>query len=412
LCLAAVGAAILTYLPFLSLPFISDDYTQLFLSRQYGPVSGWGALSQDVLYRSRATSLLVTHAVDLVFGASATAHSAASLLLHALNVCLIAAMGRWHRIGWRTSVMAAFIFGVTAVHQEAVVWNAALPELLVFTFGLLSFLAWIHWLERGRALWCGLAIVCYLLALLSKESAVVFLPALAVAGWFSDRRKQQAGILVLLICASTVYTALIFAAAPHHLHLNDGTFSAHAPFVGTILRSGARILWPAGFLALIAIAAARGQAQLVRTAWALSWIATALGPYAFLTYMPRVPSRHTYLAVLGLAFLIAWGLQSIRSRFPGLPRNVIAAFIAVYFVANGLDLWLRKLPQYERRAAASERFLEFARSHPGPIVIQCSPYSVAALEHSAVIRLGWSEGQLTAQPPVLPAGVYCDTDKP
>ena len=30
-------------------------------------------------------------------------------------------------------------------------------------------------------------------------------------------------------------------------------------------------------------------------------------PYSFLTYMPRLPSRHTYLASVGLAFIVAAG---------------------------------------------------------------------------------------------------------
>ena len=59
LILAALG--LLAYLPALALPLLSDDYTQIWLGRRYGPVSGWRDLALDALYRCRATSILLTH---------------------------------------------------------------------------------------------------------------------------------------------------------------------------------------------------------------------------------------------------------------------------------------------------------------------------------------------------------------
>jgi hypothetical protein len=62
--------AILPYLRALGLPMISDDHLQVMLGRQYGPASGWSALTHDVLYRSRATSLLLTHWTEILTGLS------------------------------------------------------------------------------------------------------------------------------------------------------------------------------------------------------------------------------------------------------------------------------------------------------------------------------------------------------
>src|SRR5262249_39053552 len=58
------------YLPFLTLPLLPDDYLQVTLARKYGPVSAWGALAEDPLYRSRATSLILTYWTERVFGFS------------------------------------------------------------------------------------------------------------------------------------------------------------------------------------------------------------------------------------------------------------------------------------------------------------------------------------------------------
>ncbi|MEO8130612.1 MAG: glycosyltransferase family 2 protein, partial [Bryobacteraceae bacterium] len=60
-CLAIVTLAFAAYARSLWLPFVSDDYVQIELGRQFGPVSGWGDLLHDALYRCRATSLILTY---------------------------------------------------------------------------------------------------------------------------------------------------------------------------------------------------------------------------------------------------------------------------------------------------------------------------------------------------------------
>src|SRR5688500_4404176 len=78
--LASLAAlAIVPYVAFLNLPFISDDYPVIELARKYGPVEGWAALAADPLYRCRATSLFVAYWIDRLFGFSLPAFNWASI---------------------------------------------------------------------------------------------------------------------------------------------------------------------------------------------------------------------------------------------------------------------------------------------------------------------------------------------
>ena len=88
--IALAGLAILVYSPALSLPFIADDYVQIRLARDYGPVSGWSALAVDPLYRCRATSLVLTYWTERIFGLAPLAYNWSSLFLrdHAPSVQL------------------------------------------------------------------------------------------------------------------------------------------------------------------------------------------------------------------------------------------------------------------------------------------------------------------------------------
>ena len=148
LCVTALS--LLAYARALTLPFISDDYLQIQLARDFGPASGWPALAQDPLYRCRATSLALTYWIDSTFGFDPYYFNWASLLLHILNSLLVLAMGFWRPVGWRVAALAACFFAVSQRHSEAVVWFAAVPELLVFFFATASFLCWVVWLQSDK----------------------------------------------------------------------------------------------------------------------------------------------------------------------------------------------------------------------------------------------------------------------
>jgi hypothetical protein len=388
-------AAILPYLPFLPLPAISDDYLQIGYSRQYVPRAHWDQFASDALYRCRATSLVVTYWLDQVFGMNPLAHRTANVAVHVLNVLLVACLGVWRRIGWRISVPAALFFAMREGHQEAVVWSAALHELLVFLFGVLALLAWLRWLQRRTAAWLAAFLVLFVLSLASKESAVV-LPALACIIWWWEARAARAALVVVAGCLAIVglYTLATFQHPATHLHLNDGSFSLKAPFVSTVLFSLWRLLFPWGLIA--------GAAVLWRNpAFALSSLAfsvVTLLPYSFLIYMDRVPSRHTYWAGLGASLLL--GAAAAMMWDAGGPRmRYLCILLAVVFALhNTLYLWTKKLDQYQARAEPTEQFVRFAGVSGPPVAIRCGPYRVEVFEYAARLRLQWRPGL------VLPPG--------
>jgi hypothetical protein len=397
--------AALPYLPFFALPHISDDYIQIELGRRYGSPAGWPALLADPLYRCRATSILVTHWTEAWLGISSALFRAESVALHVLNTLLVAALGWWRVVGWRLSVLAAGFFAVHEGHQEAVAWYAALPELLVFFFALLCMHAWIRWHETGRAAWIGAAGAAYILALASKESAVAMVPILAAislaagAGWSRAARRAVPFALTAIL-----YAWAVFAAGDSHLHLTDGTFSFGAPVWLVMARSVLRLLWVWGLLAIAWIAWRRWR-ELAGLAVAMAWVVVTLLPYAFLTYMPRVPSRHVYWASMGLGFVVASGLAAM-------PRRLAAAVAMVIVVHNCGYMWWRKLPQYERRAAATENLVTFAEKTSGPITVKCFPYGpevairAVQMRDRGTRRVRWNPNALEGD------GVYCDRTRP
>lgn len=392
--------AVIAYLPAQSLPFIADDYVQTQLGRDYGPLAAWPALMKDPLYRCRATSIPVTHWTEMLFGLEPLAYNLSSLLLHTANAVILYCFGLWPSIGWKRSLGMAAFFAVAEGHQEAVVWYAAIPELFVFFFSALSFLAFVMSVNgsKVRVRGYGASLACFILALASKESGVAVVAALAIACCVNRVPLRRAVALLspyALIAAAYVFG--IFWSSSEILHFHDGAFSLRAPVYMTVLTSAARMLWFWGAVAITMLAVYNRSAVRALVPTALCWMLIALVPYGFLSYMNRVPSRHTYLASAGLSLIVgAAFVTAVESRKKWLP--VVAAFVVI--VHNCGYLWTRKQAQYEQRARPTEELVQVYRRRPSKAAIQCFPYSMWIARYAIEIGAGakWDERMWQVRP--------------
>jgi len=359
---------LLTYGRALTLPLMSDDYLQIQLGRDYGPWTQWPALANDALYRCRATSIVLTHWTESALGLDPVWYNLTGLLIHYVNCALVACLGIWKPIGFVSSIPAACAFAFLERSHEAVIWYAALPELLVFTFTMAALVAWIQHCQTGRWQWYAVSAGAFLLALLSKESSVVFVPlAFLIAGW----RRELWWRMAPAVAVSIWYFLSIHGARDTHLHFNDGTFSLSAPFWATELRTIARLLGVWGAAALLVLAAWKRDWRFIFACFV--WMIITLLPYSFLTYQGMAPSRHTYLASVGQAFLVATAWLALRERFP--TRGPWLAALAIVCVLQQVSyIWIYKHHQFVERAMPTERVLAAAKGHHGPIQVRCFPY--------------------------------------
>ncbi len=138
-----------------------------------------------------------------LFGLESAGFHAANLLFHAGCSLLVFYLGRALGAAWcagPSALLAALLFAVHPVHTEAIAWIAAVTELSYAFFFLLS----VYLYVRGRPVWSA---AVALLALLSKETALMLLPLLVVyEHWF---RKPGGGRAYLYHLAPlAIYFAL------------------------------------------------------------------------------------------------------------------------------------------------------------------------------------------------------------
>ena len=229
--LLLAAASILPYVPLVSQPLLQDDYPNIEQARLYGPVSNWPAMMSDPVFRYRATFWVLTHWIDRLFGPHPLPLYGVSVGLHLLNTWIIYSLGSWTVIGWPVATAAAGFFAIYEGHQEAVMWYSASSELLLFSCAALSLLFWIWFTQDARKLhWYLASLICFALALLSKESAVVVVPLL----FLPLLRPPFAYRLWLLLGPFAAMAAaeawLIFATRSNSFRFADGSFPLQAPF--------------------------------------------------------------------------------------------------------------------------------------------------------------------------------------
>ncbi|HEV8146552.1 MAG TPA: hypothetical protein VGP79_09235, partial [Bryobacteraceae bacterium] len=295
--LLLVGLCVAAYAPTLTIPLMQDDYPLIAQSRTYGLPQLWS----DATFRLRSTSFWSMHAVWASAGMAPAVYHAVSLLLHMIACVLLYELA----INWEPmrqgALWAAAFFAFYERHQEAVMWFSAISELLMFVFGIA---AMICWLRAARSAWWHVpGALLFALALLSKESAVIFLPLFLLVRW-----KLDWGLAPYL-GAGALAVASVVESRANSFRFSDGSFSLAAPFWITLAHSTFRILWVWGAVAILFWMARKRSMRPVGLA--LVWILVALLPYAWLTYSTAIPSRQVYLASAGLAMLVGLAFQHL-----------------------------------------------------------------------------------------------------
>jgi hypothetical protein len=375
------------YVPLLRIPLIEDDYPSLAQAQTLGaPSHVWDLLFHSA-FQARATSVWSMYLLWKAFALTPWVYHLASLLLHIVNTWLVYGICRG-RTGMRQAAFwAAAFFAVAEGHQEAVMWFTAINELWMFLFGAAALLCWMH----GRKL----GILLFALALLSKESAVIFLPLFLLAAPGRRNWRDWAPYVAL----ATLMTGSIFLG--RSFRFSDGSFSLHAPFWITWPRGFGRVLWIWGWIAALLIWF-RGDVKQKRSAlFAGAWIIVALLPYIFLTYSTEIPSRQTYLASVGLAMLV--GLA-----FSTLDRRAATAALAVAILAHNVGyVWVKKRAQFLERAAPTEQLISLAKTTQGPIWVKCFPRVPWIAEEAVHLGAGKPASTVVWKQPDAPAAVFC-----
>lgn len=406
LCLLAV----LPYLNILFNAFVYDDNTQVLNNpyiqnfrhlREIFSTTVWsyiGVQGVSNYYRPMMTfGYLLCYQI---FGPLAYGFHLASVLLHAAVVCALFLVTKEIFRNRLLGFVAAGLFALHPIHSESVAWIAAVTDLELTIFYLLTFWCFLRVARPGggRSDRAQLAMAgSFVLALVSKEQALT-LPFLATAyeHFYREDRAETTpaqkiwryGFLWLLGAAYLLFRVRFFGALAPVLQISDLTwYQTVLSAVALVGQYCAKLLWPVDLCAfyvfqrsttfldprfLAGLAAMIVGAVVFAILWrrarivsfALLWFLVTLGPVLNPRWMAAnvFTERYLYLPSVGFCWLAAWGWVQLReSAVQKLPikrqalvaaLSLIAVLYAIRIVSRNPD-WHDDVRLYTVTLAAS-----------------------------------------------------------
>lgn len=376
LFLLAVGC----YLNTLMNTFVYDDELQILQnpyikSWRYLPAifrtTVWsfiGSAGDTNYYRPLMT--LTYLALWKTFGDSPVGYHLFNVLVNALVVtCVYFAGQELFKNRW-TALVAATLFAVHPVHTETVDWIAAVPDLEATLFCLLAFYTYIKgpgsdWKRQA------LVVVCFFLALLSKEPALMLAPLLVYYEHFVREGRRETTFVMkvkryLPVClASAGYllmrVALLGKLAPVLQHAQitwpqaifsgfalltkytqllfwPAKLSAFHVFYASHSIDERNVLLGAGIVAISAVLALLLHRRSPAAAFCVVWTGVTLAPVLNARWMAAnvLTERYLYLPSVGFCWLAGWAAKSLSGHLNGRTRTQTALRVAI--LATGVAL--------------------------------------------------------------------------
>jgi len=314
----------------------------------------------------------LSHQFDVqLFGLQPGPHHAVNVLLHTLATVLFFLL-LCETTGARfRSLFAAALFGVHPLRVESVAWVAERKDLLCGVFFLVTLIAYVRWVRKGAKGSFATVAAAQALALLSKPMAVSLPLAMLLLDFWPLGRAQtgwrRVPRLVLeklpFIALSTAAAVIAFLAQrsggalgddrifPPGLRLANAAISyawylAHflAPHgLSVFYRYSEHVPWTTLGVSLIILTAVtalafgwRARFPGLPTGWL--WFLFTLVPVIGLVQVGEQAraDRYTYLPLIGLLVITAWGCGLAVHRWPALRVPTAAAAVALVLAAGAL----------------------------------------------------------------------------
>lgn len=383
----------LAYINTLRFEFLYDDIPQIIYNTR---VQSWSNAPSFFLHHVwwtpqdqaatgnyyRPIFLLWLLANYTLFGLKPLGWHLTTVLVHLVATWLV------YRLGWRITgdkavgAMVALVFGLHPTHIESVAWISGVTDPLMAVFTVGCVLAYVRarnvGMRQGR--WLAASVVLFVLAMLTKETAFMVPVVLVAYEYFFRDQEEGKGNWVrgaLWRLVPMLVTAVAYLVVRHTLlgglqHPSEqAVLDPHTP--GTLLLSMPTVLWfyvwhsiwPFGLsvsyssplttsfgfakvvLPLLGVLAAgvilwaiawRSRVGGFAAAWLVAFMVPAVIGVRVFEWDEAVHDRYLYLPVVGLAFLVALGVNQIRvgrGQLFGHPATRVVAALVLAVVLGG-----------------------------------------------------------------------------
>jgi tetratricopeptide (TPR) repeat protein len=375
-------ATLVAYAQTVNFEFVYDDFPMIVMNPW---LTSWQGLKQIFLHHSwafmetfvparhyRPIFLFWLWIVRHLFGPAPGWFHLSAILLHIAAIALAYQLARKLLRDEVAAAITCVLFATHPTKMESVAWIAAATESLVAVFLFGAVLSYIQARDRGKnyRAWMYLSLVCFLLALFTKETAVV-LPIILVAyevlfPRFENSRVRGASIRILPFvlgeCAFFVIRSFVLhGAGDQTIPQSPVQMLMVLPLAFWIYMK--QLLWPVvlsafynpvhvdsfsqvnfivpvlgvvllgvGFLYV-----ARHNAVLK---FAAAWYFLVLAPVAAGFYWIQLHDRHLYLPSFGAALIASVAIRQLKLSRETRTTQLQVALVSVVALAwTGASAW-------------------------------------------------------------------------
>jgi len=332
----------------------------------------------------------LSHMLDWhLYGRNPKGHHFNNLLIHLANTLLLfLVLGRMTNAIWRSAFVAA-LFAFHPLHVEPVAWVTARKDILSTFFWVLTLWGYTLYVERPRPIRYLLLLLSFTLGLMSKPMLVTLpfllllldywplrrfqfsprgpdehprrkkwsekgypgqsslgliyekLPLFALAGisicltvYWGDNNISTDHKTIGLRVANTLISYVIYikkTVLPYKL----AVFYPY-PVVIPVWQAVGACLVLIGASALILRSAARHPYLIVGWLWYLGILLPVSGLIQLSGYWPAMADKYTYVPLIGLFIIIAWGIPDI---VPGRSYQRIVIILSAFLVISSFMIF-------------------------------------------------------------------------
>jgi len=287
----------------------------------------------------------ISHMLDVsVLGVRPGAFALENALWHAANACLVLAVLERMTGDFGKSLFVAFLFALHPLHVESVAWIVERKDVLSTFLGLSSLLFWTRWAREGSRSAYALALVAFALGLLAKPMLVTWPCVLLLLDFWPLARGWRLAEKLPFFALSIVSAFVTFHAQSAGGAVQSlGNFAFPARLGNAVVAYAtylAKTFWPtclafhypfapqglpAGEIAVAAIVLAAISAAAIvllrRAPWFLTGWLFFLGTLVPVIGIVQVggqamADRYTYVPLLGVFIVVAWGTARLPLRVP------------------------------------------------------------------------------------------------
>ena len=285
-----------------------------------------------------------------LFGCDAPSFHIASVVVHLCNTALLYGFARALTKSAVFAGLTALLFAVQPGYVQAVVWVAAITDLLPATWYFLALWMYLLYLEGRGRLFYTISLVAFAACLLTHESSATLLAMMVALEALTVVDGRRASVSVPLATRATRYVPFALLLASYlaieyvvnsrsylitegHYRLGWHAVTHGLDYLITLSMGVHNLAFQALAVAGVVTLLVAGSA---RVRFFVVWILTTIVPSTFFVW--ENSSRYLYLPAAGFAMLLAAGIlafgQLMTSRLSPRAGRIAAGVLTIALAAR------------------------------------------------------------------------------